>query len=120
MADTFGIQLTCSPDDADRTSVAFIMANAALAQGKQVVVFLMLDAVYLGLNGKAESVSEPGLTPMATLWAEFLSSGGEIWLCRNCFVKRALNEADLAPGVQLRGSPQFAEYACTAAATLSY
>lgn len=40
MAGKFCINLTCSTDNADRATVAFVVANAAVASDKDTLVFL--------------------------------------------------------------------------------
>lgn len=42
MAGKFCINLTCSTDNTDRSTVAFVVANAAVASDKDTLVFLSI------------------------------------------------------------------------------
>ena len=48
------INLATGLEDAERVTVAFLVGGAALAQGKQVAMFLTKEAVRFGLPGQAE------------------------------------------------------------------
>ena len=52
MADKVLINLATGMEDGERVLVAFLVATAAVAQGKQVVVWTTKDAVRLGLPGE--------------------------------------------------------------------
>ena len=39
MSDKFCVNLTCAKDDTDKSTVAFVIANAALGSEKDTVVF---------------------------------------------------------------------------------
>jgi predicted peroxiredoxin len=45
------VNLTTGHEDADKVTVAFLVATAALGKGKRVVMFLTKEAVRLGLPG---------------------------------------------------------------------
>ena len=64
MAGKFCINLTCSTDNADRATVAFVVANAAVASDKDTLVFLSIEAVRLSQQGVAESIHEEGFAPL--------------------------------------------------------
>ncbi len=56
----FCVSLTCAKDDTDRTTVAFVVANAALGSGQDTLVFLSTEAVRLAVQGYADDVREAG------------------------------------------------------------
>jgi predicted peroxiredoxin len=85
------INLATGMEDAERVLVAFLVATAALAQGKQVVVWATKDAVRLGLPGVATGVACKDCPPLERLFEQFDNGGGELWLCPIC-----LNARDLA------------------------
>ena len=58
------VNLTTGLDDAERVTVAFLVAGAALEKGKQVAMFLTKEAVRLGLPGYAEAVACDGCPPV--------------------------------------------------------
>ena len=56
MTDKFLISLTHGNDDADRSTLAFVVANAAVASGKDVKIFLNVDGSYLADKGYADDI----------------------------------------------------------------
>jgi len=54
------INLTTGHEDADKVTIAFLVATAALAKGKQVAMFLTKEAVRLGLPGYADAIESAG------------------------------------------------------------
>lgn len=71
-------------DDAERVTVAFLVANAALEQGRKVAMFLTKDAVLLGLAGTAEGKRDearserPGVAGAIPLW-EWIGEGSTVF-----------------------------------------
>jgi len=57
------VNLSTGHEDADRITLAFLVGTAALAAGKQVVMFLTKEAVRLALPGYADAVEVPGAPP---------------------------------------------------------
>ena len=70
----FGINLTRSIDDPDRATVAMVVANAAVASGKNTMVFLTSEGVRLAVKGVADTIKEEGLQPMADLVKNYLAA----------------------------------------------
>ena len=50
------INLATGLEDAERVTVAFLVAGAALEQGKSVAMFLTKEAIRLALPGEAEDL----------------------------------------------------------------
>src|SRR5207248_5438395 len=86
------INLATGLEDAERVTVAFLVADAALEQGKQVAMFLTKEAVRLGLPGQAEAVACEGCPPLSRLFEQFADGGGELLVCPICFKARKLDE----------------------------
>ena len=63
------INLVTGHEDADRVTVAFLVAVAALAKGKQVTMFLTKEAVRIGLPGNADAIETAGAPPVSRLFA---------------------------------------------------
>ena len=91
-------------EDAERVTVAFLVAGAALDAGKQVGRWLTRDAVRLGLPGEAEGEACDGCPPLERLFAQFAEKGGELMVCPICFNARKLDEADLVANARLVGA----------------
>jgi sulfur relay (sulfurtransferase) complex TusBCD TusD component (DsrE family) len=57
------VNLATGLEDAERVTVAFLVAGAALEQGKQVAIFLTKEAVRLALPGFADAVRATAARP---------------------------------------------------------
>jgi predicted peroxiredoxin len=64
MADRFVVNLTRAKEDADRATVAFVVANAAVASDKETAVFLSIEGVRLSQRGYADDVHVDGFAPL--------------------------------------------------------
>src|SRR6266849_3418427 len=100
MLNNFGINLTRSIDDPDRATVAMVIANAAVASGKNTMVFLSSEGVRLAVKGVA--------------------AGGAFWVCSPCFKKRGYGEGDLIEGAILAGGARLVEFMTNDATGVSY
>ena len=120
MADKFCVSLTCAKDDPDKATVAFVVANAAVASDKETVVFLSTEGVRLSQKGYADDVREEGFAPLADLMASFVKAGGKILVCSPCFKKRALNESSLVDGALIVGGAKLVEFMSGGISSVSY
>jgi predicted peroxiredoxin len=118
MAGKFVISLTRAKDDADRATVAFVVANAAVAGDKDVVMFLSLEGVRLSQKGYADH--ESGFAPLKELMTNFVNAGGKIYVCTPCLKKRNLDENNLVPGAIMAGGAKVVEFMGEACPSLSY
>src|SRR4029453_1006459 len=103
MPGKFCVSLTSARDNPDKATVAFVVANAAVASDKEVVVFMSTEGVRLGVKGYADDIAEEGFAPLKDLMANFASAGGKIYVCSPCFKRRKLNERGLISGSVLTG-----------------
>jgi len=110
MANRFCVNLTHAKDDPDRATVAFVLANAAVASGKETLVFLSIDGVRLSQKGYADDVREEGFAPLRELMDGFAKAGGTIYVCSPCFKKRNLDEGKLVPGASIVGGVKLVEF----------
>lgn len=62
----FVVSLSCGPDDPDRATVAFTLANAAVGSERETVVFLSSEGVRLAVAGAADHIAEKGFTRSAS------------------------------------------------------
>lgn len=114
------INLATGLDDGERVTIAFLVADAALEQGKQVAMFLTKEAVRLGLPGNAEAVACDGCPPLARLFQQFADGGGELLVCPICFNSRKLDESGLVPNARLAGATPLWEWIGEGATVFSY
>lgn len=114
------INLTTGHEDADKVTIAFLVATAALAKGKQVVMFLTKEAVRLGLPGYAEAIESAGAPPVARLYEQYTDAGGELYVCPICFDARKLDSEALVPIARIAGATPLWDYIDEGATVFSY
>lgn len=114
------VNLATGLEDAERVTVAFLVATAALEQGKRVTMFLTKEAVRLGLPGYAAAVACDGCPPLARLYAQYAEGGGELLVCPICFNSRKLDEARLVANARLGGATPLWEWIGDDATVFSY
>ncbi len=114
------INLTTAAEDADRTTVAFVIANAGVAAGQEVTIFLNVEAVRLATPGYADGITSPGFKPLKELMDSFTANGGRIWVCPPCFNARGLANDNVIPAATFAGGAAVVELLGEGAASWSY
>lgn len=114
------INLTTAKNDADKTTVAFVVANAGVAAGQEVTIFLNVEGVRLANPGYADGVAVDGFKPLAELMASYTANGGKLWVCPPCFNARGLDKEQLIAGATFAGGAAVVELLGQGAASLSY
>jgi len=120
MAGKLMISLTAAKDNTDKATVAFVVANAAVASDVETVVFLSTEGVRLAQQGYADEIHEDGFKPLKDLMADFAEFGGTIYVCSPCFKKRGLDENNLVAGANIVGGAKAVEFLTTGASCISY
>jgi len=98
------ISLTTGLEDAERVTVAFLVAVGAAEQGRPTLMFLTKEAVRLALDGVATGVACEGCPPLPDLLRRFANAGGRYYVCPICFDARQLGKGDLLAGAELNGT----------------
>lgn len=112
------VNLATGHEDADRVTVAFLIATAALAAGRPVAMFLTKEAVRIGLPGYANAIESAGAPPVARLFEQFTDGGGELLVCPICFGARGLDGDALLSNARLAGATPLFEWIGDGAATV--
>jgi predicted peroxiredoxin len=120
MPGKFCVTLNHSKNDTDKATVAFVVANAAVASNQETLVFLSTEAVRLSEKGYADEVHEEGFAPLAELMGSFAQAGGTIWVCSPCFKKRKLDDKKLIAGASIVGGASLVEFLSQGAPCVSY
>jgi predicted peroxiredoxin len=120
MPGKFCVSLTHAKDNSDKATVAFVIANAAVASDKDTVVFLSTEGVRLAQRGYADDIREEGFAPLAELMTNFANAGGKIYVCSPCFKRRKLNENQLVAGAVIVGGAKLVEFLSENAPCVSY
>jgi predicted peroxiredoxin len=120
MAGKVVVNLATGLEDPERVMIAFLVATAAVDQGKSVVVWTTKDAVRLGLPGEAKGTACDGCPPIERLFQQFADGGGELWLCPICVDARGLTDAEKVPNSKIAGATPLWEWAGDEATVFSY
>ncbi len=114
------VNLTSGHEDADRVTIAFLVGTAALATGKQVIMFLTKEAVRLALPGYADAVEVAGAPPVARLFQQYADAGGSLMVCPICFNARKLDDQAIVDNARLAGATPLWEWVGDGATVFSY
>jgi predicted peroxiredoxin len=114
------VNLATGHEDADRVTVAFLVATAGLSAGKNVVMFLTKEAVRLATPGYADAVESAGAPPVAKLFAQFAEGGGELYVCPICLEARKLDANGLVANARVAGATPLWEFIGDGATVFSY
>lgn len=120
MAGKFCVSLTYSKNDSDKATVAFVVANAAVASNKETMVFLSTEGVRLAVAGYADDIAESGFAPLKELMGNFVKAGGKVFVCSPCFKKRGLDENKLVAGATIVGGAKLVEFLSDGSPCVSY
>ena len=120
MSEKVVVNLATGLEDAERVTVAFLVAGAALDKGKQVAMFLTKEAVRLALDGHAEATACDGCPPLSTLFQQYADGGGELLVCPICLSARKLDEGALVTNARLAGATPLWEWIGDDATVFSY
>jgi uncharacterized protein len=111
---------THGEEDPDRVVVAYLIANAALDQGKEVVMWLTVEGVRLSLRGYADRIRAGQDPPLERVHTQFIEKGGRFYVCPICFKERDLDENQLVENAELLGATPLMEFAGSGAMTFNY
>ena len=102
------IKVTAGIESPEKLSQAFTVATTALASGARVSLWLTGESTWMAVPGRAEEFSLSHAAELSDL-RDAVIAGGTLTVCTQCAARRDLTEADLLPGVQIRGSAAFVE-----------
>lgn len=120
MPGKFCVSLTSAADNADKATVAFVIANASVASDKETIVFLSSEGVRLSQKGYADAIHEEGFSPLKDLVANFAAAGGRLFVCSPCLKRRKLDENNLVAGAVIVGGAKLVEFLSDGAPCVSY
>lgn len=115
------VSLTTGLEDAEKVTVAFLVALGAAEQGRPTLMFLTKEAVRLAVSGFASATACEGCPPLADLVARFEKAGGRFMVCPICFDTRKLDKGDLVSNAEVAGTiPMWQWIGDEGATTFSY
>ena len=89
-------------EDAERASICFSMACAALSLDVDVTMALQGEGVFLAKKGHVEHIhATGGFSPLSKLINDFVELGGKILVCKPCIHYRDIPDTDLIDGAEV-------------------
>jgi predicted peroxiredoxin len=105
--------------DDERSTVAWTLANAGVANGQDVTVFAVSAGVDVLRKGAADTVQmNPHDPSMKELITKFMSNGGTVWACPPCSALRGYTDEAFIDGVAITGAGPVYELIAQGAATI--
>jgi predicted peroxiredoxin len=98
------VSLTTGLEDAEKVTVAFLIAVGAVETGRETLMFLTKEAVRLALGGFANANACDGCPDLASLVERYAAAGGRYFVCPICFTARKLDASDLVGNAVLNGT----------------
>jgi predicted peroxiredoxin len=114
------ISLTTGLEDAERVTVALLVAVGAAEAGRPTLMFLTKEAARLALHGVAVGKGCDDCPSIPDLLARFEAAGGRLLVCPICFNARHLDASALVGYADLGGTVQLWEWIGDGATTFSY
>ncbi|MFF0817321.1 peroxiredoxin [Rhodococcus sp. NPDC003318] len=115
------ISLTTGLEDAEKVTVAFLVAVGAAEGGRSTLMFLTKEAVRLAVEGTVHGVACSGCPPLPDLVKRFDAAGGRLLVCPICFEAKHLDEAALVSNAEIGGTvPMWRWIGDGGAVTFSY
>jgi predicted peroxiredoxin len=107
--------------DDERATISWTIANAGLANGLDVTMFLVSSGVDLVRKGAVEYARmNPLDPPLKELIENFIAKGGKVLACPPCAKVRGYEEEHLLDEVVITGAGALHELLKSGAATLSF
>jgi len=114
------ISLTTGLEDAEKVTIALLVAVGAAESGRPTVLFLTKEAVRLALDGTAVGTACDGCPSLPDLLKRYDAAGGELLVCPVCFNAKQLDADSLVTNAKLGGTVQLWEWIGDGATTFSF
>ncbi|HET6625670.1 MAG TPA: hypothetical protein VFG63_04720 [Nocardioidaceae bacterium] len=115
------ISLTTGLEDAEKVTVAFLVAVGSAEGGRPTLMFLTKEAVRLVVGDVARGTACEGCPPLEGLLGRYAEAGGRYLVCPICFDAKHLSKDDLLENAELGGTvPLWDWIGDEAANTFSY
>ena len=111
---------THGSDDPEAVLIGYLLGVEALRAGKQVVMWLTKDGIYIATDGYSDALSVPDAPSIKDLHAEYVEKGGRFFACPVCVKTRGLESAAWVEGAEVKGAPSLFEFTQGGALTFNY
>jgi len=115
------VSLCTGLEDAEKVTVAFLVAVGAAESGRPTLMFLTKEAVRLALPGVATGTACSTCPSLDSLLQRFTVAGGRYLVCPICIDAKGLSDHDLIDGATKGGTvPMWEWIGDEGATTFSY
>lgn len=115
------VSLTTGLEDAEKVTVALLVAIGAAEAGRPTLMFLAKEAVRIAVEGVAAGTACAGCPPIEDLIARYRAAGGTYLVCPLCVNAKHLQDAALIEGATIGGTvPMWEWIGPEGATTFSY
>jgi predicted peroxiredoxin len=98
------ISLTTGLEDAEKVTVAFLVAVGSAEAQRPTLMFLTKEAVRLVVGDVARATACEGCPPLEDLVRRYADAGGRYLVCPICFDARHLSKDELIENATLGGT----------------
>jgi predicted peroxiredoxin len=111
---------THGTNDPEAVLIGYLLGVESLRAGKQALMWLTKDGVFVATQGYADGISVPGAPSVAALHAEYIERGGRFYACPVCVKSRGLESAEWVNGAEVKGVPSLLEFTQGGALIFNY
>ena len=104
------ISLTTGLEDAEKVTVAFLVAVGAAESGRPTLMFLTKEAVRLAVEGVATATGCQGCPTLESLMERYVAAGGTYLVCPICIDAKGLADVTWIKGAGKGGTVQMWEW----------
>lgn len=98
------ISLSTGLEDAEKVTVALLVAVGSAESERHTLIFLTKEAVRLVVGDVARGTACRGCPPLEDLMVRYAAAGGRFLVCPICFDAKHLDKADLVSNAELGGT----------------
>ena len=98
------ISLSTGLEDAEKVTVAFLVAVGSAESDRPTLMFLTKEGARLVLGDVASGTACEGCPPLPDLMRRYADAGGRFLVCPICFDARHLDKGDLISNAELGGT----------------
>ncbi len=120
MGNKAAVSLTTGLEDAERVTVALLVAVGAAESHRPTLIFLTKEAVRLAVAGIAVGTACDGCPSIPDLMGRYAAADGRLLVCPICFNTKQLDPTTLVPNAELGGTVQLWEWIGDGATSFSY
>lgn len=95
--------ITNISENADKAALPLVLANVALSEDKDTLIWLTLDGVRLAKKGAVNDILPESFSPVKELLDAFIENGGHIGVCPPCAKTHDLTDDNILEHAEWMG-----------------